>query len=77
MLGKNKDRKNMTAENAQQMITEALIDMKLENQTEIWENMVINFNNFTPPDLLNCSNKRYNNQCNFYGYNGTELTDKD
>lgn len=55
----------MTVENARERINEALIDIKLENETRIWENIIINFNQFTPHDKLNCSIKRYNNQCNF------------
>lgn len=68
VFGANKNQTNMKVKSAQQMVTEALIDMKLENQTAIWENMIINVNKFTPPDHLNCSIKRYNNQCNFHGF---------
>lgn len=49
----NKTSKNV--ENAHQMITEALIDMKLDNQTRVWDNMIINVNKFQPQETLNCT----------------------
>lgn len=56
---------NRRVENAQQMITDVLIDMKLENETRILENMIININQFTPFYEMNCFAEIYNNQCNF------------
>lgn len=62
VLGAMKDA-NMTVENAHQMISEALTEMKLDNQTRIWENMIINVNKLTPSKKIDCSREIYRHQC--------------
>lgn len=54
---------NMTVENVREVISEALVDMKLEDQRDIWDSMIMNENNFTSQEELNCSVDRFYNRC--------------
>lgn len=64
VLGSMRNKSDPTVANARQMINEALIDMKLENETDIWENMVINENIFDDDQEKLCERDFFVNQCN-------------
>lgn len=64
----------MNMNNARQVITEALNDMKLSNEFGLLEHIIINPNQFTHQGKVNCSTKRYNNQCNFVTLNVETMT---